>query len=73
MGFFGGLLGRGLGKLGEMVVGKTRGIDGAELGDHLGSKILPFRKGGVIGPARPALRKGGKVKKPKSKAKKAKK
>ena len=73
MGFFGGLLGRGLGKLGEMVVGKTRGIDGAELGDNLGSKILPFRKGGVVGPVRPALKKGGKVKKPKAKVKNSKK
>jgi hypothetical protein len=48
-GFFGGLIGRGLGFLGEKVLGKTKGIDGQELGSSLGSKIIPFKKGGKVG------------------------
>ncbi len=47
-GILGGLIGRGLGFLGEKVFGKTKGIDGQQLGDTLGSKIIPFKKGGVM-------------------------
>ena len=48
MGFFGGLIGRGLGYVGEKVFGKTKGIDGQQLGDTIGSKVIPFKKGGKI-------------------------
>ena len=48
MGFFGSLLGQGLGKLGENFLGKTAGIDRAQLGGGLGN-LLPFKTGGAIG------------------------
>jgi hypothetical protein len=64
MGFFGGILGQGLGALGEEIFGKTQGIDGQALGKNIGS-YLPFSRGGKI-PARkrggvkaPAKKKGG--------------
>jgi hypothetical protein len=47
MGFFGNLLGSGLGKLGENFLGKTDGIDGATLGGTLGN-LLPFKTGGKV-------------------------
>ena len=49
MGFFGNLIGQGLGKLGEGLLGKTKGIDGAALGGGLGGSILPFKNGGAVG------------------------
>jgi hypothetical protein len=60
MGFFGGLLGEGLGYLGEKVLGKTKGIDGRGLGKNLGSRFIPFAKGGRVKPR--GMRTGGKVK-----------
>lgn len=49
MGFLGGLLGRGLGHIGEGIFGKTNGISGAELGGGLGETLLPFKTGGRVG------------------------
>jgi hypothetical protein len=49
MGFFGSLLGQGLGKLGENFLGKTDGIDGSTLGGSLGGSLLPFKTGGAVG------------------------
>lgn len=48
MGFFGSLLGQGLGKLGENFLGKTAGIDGSTLGGSLGGSLLPFKTGGKV-------------------------
>lgn len=77
MGFLGGLIGKGLGWLGEKALGKTKGIDGAALGEGLGSRFIPFQQGGMVqrgglpvsalmgvktGRAK-AYKKGGKVKK----------
>lgn len=56
LGFFGGLLGEGLGYLGEQVFGPTKGINGRELGRNIGS-YLPFARGGKV----PARQRGGKV------------
>lgn len=72
MGFFGGLLGSALGKGGEMLFGKTKGIDGSALGQNLGSKLLPFKKGGAVQRLKPpaGMKKGGKVKKGGKKKKK---
>lgn len=64
MGVFGNLLGQGLGMLGEGIFGKTPGIDGQQLGGHIGN-WLPFARGGVI-PTR-AYQRGGKVRKSKAK------
>ena len=63
MGVFGNLLGQGLGVLGEGIFGKTPGIDGQQLGGHIGN-WLPFARGGVV-PMR-AYQRGGRVKKAKS-------
>ena len=49
MGFLGGLLGKGLGHIGEGIFGKTAGINGAELGGGLGEALLPFKNGGAVG------------------------
>ena len=49
MGFFGNLIGQGLGKLGENLLGKTVGIDGSALGGSLAGSILPFKNGGAVG------------------------
>ena len=54
MGFFGSLIGQGLGKIGEGLLGKTKGIDGAELGGGLGG-LLPFKTGGHVKKTGPAL------------------
>jgi hypothetical protein len=50
MGFFGNLIGQGLGKIGESLLGKTVGIDGASLGGNLAGTLLPFKTGGAVGP-----------------------
>lgn len=76
MGFLGGLIGKGLGWLGEKALGKTKGIDGESLGENLGSRFIPFQAGGMVQRAgMPAMmgvktgrvargyKKGGKVKK----------
>lgn len=55
MGFFGGLIGSGLGKIGESLLGKTAGIDGAQLGGGLGGSLLPFKTGGYVKKTGPAL------------------
>ena len=68
MGFFGSLLGRGLGALGSHLF-PIKGIDGAQVGEQLGG-FLPFRKGGKVKkPKAPKKTKAKKAKKPK-KAKK---
>jgi hypothetical protein len=54
MGFFGSLIGQGLGKIGENLLGKTAGIDGAALGGGLGG-LLPFKTGGPVKKTGPAL------------------
>lgn len=54
MGFFGSLIGQGLGKIGENLLGKTAGIDGAALGGGLGG-LLPFKTGGAVKKTGPAL------------------
>jgi hypothetical protein len=63
MGFFGNLIGSGLGKLGENLLGKTVGIDGASLGGNLGGSLLPFSCGGSVpgkrGKAKVILAHGG--------------
>jgi hypothetical protein len=59
MGFFGSLLGQGLGALGEGIFGKTQGIDGQSLGKNIGS-YLPFARGGKV----PARKRGGAKKAP---------
>lgn len=64
MGVFGNLLGQGLGVLGEGIFGKTPGIDGQQLGGHIGN-WLPFARGGVV-PSMRAYQRGGRVKKSKS-------
>ncbi len=69
MGVFGNLLGQGLGALGEGIFGKTPGIDGQQLGGHVGS-WLPFARGGVV-PAR-AYQRGGRVNRPRKSKKKGK-
>jgi len=64
MGVFGNLLGQGLGALGEGIFGKTPGIDGQQLGGHIGN-WLPFARGGMV-PLPVPIRKyqrGGRVKK----------
>jgi hypothetical protein len=48
MGFFGSLIGQGLGKIGESLLGKTAGINGSELGGGLGGSLLPFKTGGHV-------------------------
>jgi hypothetical protein len=63
MGFFGGLLGETGGWLGEKLLGKTKGIDGRTLGRNLGSRLIPFVKGGRVKPR--GMKKGGKVRRPK--------
>jgi hypothetical protein len=55
MGFFGGLIGSGLGKIGESLLGKTAGISGSELGGSLGGSLLPFKTGGYVKKTGPAL------------------
>jgi hypothetical protein len=77
MGFFGNLLGQGLGALGSRFL-PIPGVDGKQLGGALGG-MLPFQKGGRVpahkimgyerGGAIPSNRyqRGGKVKKSKSK------
>ena len=55
MGFFGGLIGQGLGKIGESLLGKTAGISGSELGGSLGGSLLPFKTGGYVKKTGPAL------------------
>jgi hypothetical protein len=52
MGFFGNLIGSGLGKLGENFLGKTAGIDGSALGGGLGGALIPFSTGGAVGKRR---------------------
>ena len=46
MGFFGSLLGQGLGALGSQLF-PIAGVDGAKLGGSLGN-MLPFARGGMI-------------------------
>jgi len=65
MGIFGNLLGQGLGALGSALF-PIKGVDGQQLGGHLGS-MLPFRKGGKV--KKPKKTKA-KVKKAKTKGKK---
>ena len=48
MGFFGNLIGSGLGKIGENIFGKTAGIDGSALGAGLAGSLLPFKTGGAV-------------------------
>ena len=43
------MIGQGLGKLGENLLGKTNGIDGSTLGGTLADAILPFKNGGAVG------------------------
>jgi len=70
MGFFGNLIGQGLGALGSQLF-PIPGVSGQELGGHLGN-LLPFARGGVVPtPVRRAYQRGGKVSKP-SKSKKSK-
>jgi hypothetical protein len=66
MGYFGGLLGEGLGKIGGSLVGGAFGNRGE--GENIGSQIgkwagsyLPFKKGGmtIMPVERMAMRKGG--------------
>lgn len=63
MGFFGGLIGKGLGALGELALGKTKGINGSDLGQNIGSRLIPFAKGGRVLRAPTAMKTGGLVKK----------
>ena len=53
MGFLGGLIGRGLGALGSAFL-PVKGLDGAEIGQSLGS-LAPFRNGGSVGKRRRAI------------------
>lgn len=70
MGFFGNLIGQGLGALGSQLF-PIPGVDGAKLGGSLGG-MLPFARGGVVPvPVRRAYQRGGKVSKPR-KSKKSK-
>lgn len=77
MGFFGNLIGQGLGALGSKFL-PIPGVDGKTLGGHLGGSFLPFRRGGRVsgGYKKGGLipkkvvkpyRKGGKVKPKKKK------
>jgi hypothetical protein len=68
MGFFGSLLGRGLGALGSHLF-PIEGVNGGNLGEKIGG-FLPFKKGGKVKKAKKAkVTKAKKTKKPK-KAKK---
>lgn len=70
MGFFGNLIGQGLGALGSQFL-PIPGVNGQELGGHLGG-MLPFARGGVVPvPVNRTYQRGGKVNKPR-KAKKSK-
>jgi hypothetical protein len=55
MGFFGNLIGQGLGALGSHVL-PIPGVNGRELGGALGG-MLPFARGGIV----PKYKKGGRV------------
>ena len=68
MGFFGNLLGQGLGALGSQLF-PIAGVDGAKLGGSLGG-MLPFARGGVIPVPVNRYKKGGKIQR-KKKAKKS--
>lgn len=62
MGFFGNLIGQGLGKIGSMIA-PIDGVDGAKVGGAIGN-WMPFAKGGQV----PygdilAMKRGGRVKK----------
>lgn len=46
LGFFGNLIGQGLGKLTENLVGKEFG--GANIGVSLGGSLIPFKNGGTV-------------------------
>ena len=63
MGILGGLLGKAIGWGSEKLLGRTKGIDGAVLGQNLGSKLLPFEKGGRV-PKRVGMQAGGVVMSP---------
>lgn len=53
MGYWGGLLGQGLGNWAQNKWNLGRyGIDAAQLGHRLGTKYLPFKKGGKVGKRR---------------------
>lgn len=60
MGWLGGLIGQGLGALGEGVFGKTQGIDGQQLGKTIGGTLLPFARGGYS--KMPGRKRGGRAK-----------
>lgn len=62
MGFFGSLIGKGLGYLGEKAFGKTSGVDGVDLGGKLGERFLPFKKGGRVRKTGAKVRKAKKTK-----------
>ena len=47
MGFWGGLLGQGLGAIGSKLL-PIKGLDGQALGGALGS-LAPFKNGGAVG------------------------
>lgn len=47
MGFFGNLLGQGLGFLGSKII-PIPGVDGRTLGGAIGGQLLPFAKGGRV-------------------------
>lgn len=69
MGFIGSVLGGALGKIGSKII-PIDGVDGGKLGERIGG-LLPFKKGGKVMVMRPrGMKKGGKVKKRKTKAKK---
>ena len=67
MGFFGNLIGQGLGALGSMVL-PIPGVNGAQLGGHLGG-LLPFKKGGKVKVKKVKAPKKAKAKAPKKKTK----
>lgn len=71
MGFFGNLIGKGLGGLAGSIFGDKGRDVGSELGGTLGSNFIPFRRGGRVGVVMremPAMKKGGKAKKVKKRA-----
>jgi hypothetical protein len=60
MGFFGNLIGKGLGGLAGGLFGDKGRSVGSDIGGTLGSALIPFSKGGRL-MTTPSLQKGGKL------------